>query len=309
MSKKDPSIADIIAQFAIKPPSGTTADAWISGLAEWLEGPYEKLVHPERKPGLHASGLGKVCARREVLEEVFGAPDNKKKAGNFLTFDIGHAMHFWWQHRYLGPKGELWGDWECLGCRKTVTGFMPLDCPCGAPWQDAIRYHELAVEDKELGYVGHSDGIIVDQTSGVRRIFEFKTCGPQDYMELRAPKWDHIVQAHAYMRCLGPQEALIVYMDKGKQADWTMTPGGTFIATTPHIKAFVVPFDPVVWNPIEERIKEHHSARGLIEALRADGTRPSQSHVEQFRRVCDSPRCEQAKYCPVVKQCFNLGVK
>lgn len=306
MAAKDPSIADIIAQFAVKGTVGNTAEQWVKELSQWLEGDYGKLVHPAREPGLHASGLYKTCGRRVMLLEVFPTAEVSLKAGNHLTYDVGHAMHFWWQHRYLGPKGELWGDWECLGCKTIVKGFMPLNCPCGAPWQDAIRYHELEVRDTVLGYVGHSDGIIVDK-NGVRRVFEFKTVNPTEYPELRAAKWEHVIQAHAYMRCLGTQEALIVYLDKGRQCDWTVSSALGFQAGAPHVKAFVVPFDPVIWNPIEERIKVHHEAVTHLQQILSAGKRPAQSDVSRFKRVCDGPRCETAKNCPVAKQCFALG--
>ena len=109
------SIGDLIAQFKDKTPAPSIAPAqeWFNQFQEWLTKDYERIVHHDRKPGLHASGLYDVCARRNVLMTVYGSHTTPHTAGNYFTFDVGHALHYWWQERYLGPKQELWGDWMC----------------------------------------------------------------------------------------------------------------------------------------------------------------------------------------------------
>jgi len=321
-------ISGIVKAFAVtSPTTGFQLDAeWLNDLQTWLEGPYGSLVHDVRAPGLHASGLGRVCARRSVLIEAFCAVQEPKRAGNQLTFDIGHAMHFWWQHRYLGPTQELWGDWICIACpcptcakldklpehgcsdcrntrRKLTHGFMPMDCSCGVDWRDAIRFLEMPVVDEKLGYVGHADGLIVRPR---KRVFEFKTSGPNDYPDLVAPKKDHIIQAHAYMRRLGCDEALVVYQDKGRQCDWTVNARGDWIPGALHIKPFIVRYDPLVWDPIERRIKDHHEAARLLQSILDEGRRPTSADVRKFDRVCSSMRAELARDCPVRNQCFML---
>ena len=49
--------------------------------------------------------------------------------------------------------------------------------------------------NEELGYVGHTDGVLDHKPN--RRIFEFKTISPSEYNKLdkKGPKEDHIVQA------------------------------------------------------------------------------------------------------------------
>jgi len=324
MASKPPSIGDIVSQFAVPPgPPSSPAQEWLDDLSHWLETGYEKLIHAERSPGLHASGLGSVCARREMIEETFGKPAKKARAGNMLTYDFGHAMHFWWQNRYLGPKQELWGDWKCSACpcaacgerpgdacpdckgtgRKTTRGLMPLNCECGTSWQDSIRYMEFMVENKALNYVGHTDGILLRK--GKKSIFEFKTDGPSTYEDRKAPNPEHIIQAHAYMQPLGLTDALIVYQAKGGQCKWTKE-GGNWVAGQVHIKPFVVNFDPVVWGPIEQRIRDHHEARALIQTILDEKRRPTRDDIAKFKRVCDSPKCDLARNCPVSRECFNL---
>jgi len=212
------SIGDLIAQFKDpKPePEDNPAQEWFLDFQEWLVSDYEKTVHHDRKPGLHASSLGSICARRSMVIAAYGARRYPHTAGNYFTFDVGHALHFWWQERYLGPRQELIGDWKCMACecvkcgplitklgsraplsredkqrifrtckacqgtgRKVTHGLMPLDCDCGTPWQDSISYMELPVVHKELDYVGHCDGIL--DHSPKKRLFEFKTISVSEY--------------------------------------------------------------------------------------------------------------------------------
>jgi hypothetical protein len=330
MSGKPPSIGDIISQFAMPPtPPSSPAQEWLHDFTSWLENSYEKTVHATRAPGLHASDLPSVCARRELIYETFGKPAKKTRAGNALIYGFGHAMHFWWQNRFLGPKQELWGDWLCTACpcilcgnsdlsskpepnckichgagRKITRGFMPMECECGLPWQDTIRYMEVMVENKELGYVGHTDGII--RRNSQEFVFEFKTDGEKYYAEREAPELKHIIQAHAYMGPLQINKALIVYQNKGKQCEFTRN-GSEWTAGAVNIKPYFISFDPVIWGPIEQRVKDHHEARAYIQQILDDGRKFNRDDIAKFRRVCDSPKCQLARDCPVASQCFSLS--
>ena len=69
-----------------------------------------------------------------------------------------------------------------------------------------------------------------------------------------------------------------------------------------------VPFDPVIWGPMEARIMDHHRAVEFLQKLASEKRSPSQAEVATFGRVCDNPKCEMARMCPMKKQCFNLSV-
>lgn len=291
------------ASNVVKPPA-PNADKWLENFCIWLEESYQKLVHHERDPRLHASTLYQTCARKELLIELLKPPPEHLVAGQLMTFDVGHMMHWWWQHRYLGPKQELWGDWYCAGCALTTHGFMPLACPCGRDWRSAINYKELLVEDKTLGYVGHTDGVLVDRVSGKRRIFEFKSASPTDYKEITKPKKAHIIQAHAYMRVLGPDEALIVYQNKGSQCEWRKN-GEEWIPGKPNIKPFIVKFDNNLWSKVEKQIHDRADALTELNAILKDG-KLTEAQVCKWGRICESRNDEPAKYCPVAGPCFNM---
>jgi len=341
------SIGDLIRQFKQTPttaPKANPAQEWFNGFQEWLANDYEKVVHHDRKPGLHASALGSVCARRNMLVEAFGFVPSKHTAGNYFTFDVGHALHYWWQERYLGPKQELIGDWMCVACpcarcgpriaqlgdisleakrevwkscdacrhtgRKVIRGLMPMECSCGVPWQDAIRYLELPVVDKDLDYCGHTDGVLNHQPK--KRLFEFKTISPSEYernfikVAVPEPKHDHVVQAHAYMAPLGLDEALIVYEHKGSQCKWKVDMFGQFVAGEPKVLPFLIQFDEELWAGIVMRIHDHHKSVEVINDYREQGVRLPRASVSEFERVCSDNKCELAKRCPVSRECFVL---
>jgi hypothetical protein len=315
------SIGDLIASFADEETT-TGAGEWLEDLKSWLTNDYDSLVHRVRKPGLHASGLGKVCGRRNLVAATFGMRLVPNTAGNYFTYDVGHALHFWWQERYLGPKQELWGDWMCVAClcrecegtgtngckhcrltgRKVTRGLMPMNCDCGVPWQDAIRYLEIPVENEELGYVGHCDGVLVHKPN--RRLFEFKTISPADYDKLNAPKADHVIQAHAYMKPLGLDEALIVYENKGSQCKWRVNMFGQFVAGEPKVRPFVVEWDQGIWDSTVTRILDHRRSMEILDGLGDD--RPTREEISKLPRVCGDKKCELAARCPVSRECFSI---
>jgi hypothetical protein len=337
------SIGDLIAQFATekKPNEPSPVQQWFGDLQKWIEKDYDKLVHPVRTPGLHASGLGKVCGRRSMLINAFGSNEPPFVAGNYFTFDVGHSLHFWWQHRYLGPKQELIGDWACMACpcpdceaqvrkkkalttearkkifeqcttcrgtgRKVTRGLMPMNCSCGVAWQEAIQYLELPVENKELGYTGHTDGILAHVPK--HRVFEFKTMSPSEYEKLDAdgPKEEHIIQAHAYMGPLGLDEAIIVYENKGSQCKWSVNMFGQFVAGEPKVKPFMIKYDQALWDKVVARIHDHHRAEDLLKKIMGEDRRASKVEISSFVRVCANAKCDLAERCPVSRECFQLA--
>jgi hypothetical protein len=86
----------------------------------------------ERKKGVwHPSEIVSdgFCPRFEVLRRRQKLPIAKKTVDVEMEriFDVGHAVHHWYQERYLGPMGILWGNWRCSRCLTVVQGVMPKD--------------------------------------------------------------------------------------------------------------------------------------------------------------------------------------
>lgn len=304
-----PSFKDLASlmkrQPKIQRPDAPDAEKWLNNFTLWLEECYAKVVPHERDESvIHCSSMYQVCARKEWLIRKYSPAPEHILAGQQLTFDIGHAMHWWWQHRYLGPRQELWGDWLCSGCKSKTRGFMPMNCSCGMDWRIGVSYLEMEARDDKLGYIGHTDGVLVDRTSDHRRIFEFKSISDYEYKKLKAPKSAHVIQAHAYMRALGPMEALIVYANKGIQCEWERS-NGDLRAGKINIKPYIVKFDTDLWSEIEKRIKDRKEALKELNAI-LDGGSITEAHIAKCSRICETKDDDAAKYCPVREQCFRL---
>ncbi|MGD9727900.1 MAG: hypothetical protein AB7V39_16140 [Nitrospiraceae bacterium] len=167
---------------------------------------------------------------------------------------------------------------------------------------------ELPVVNKELGYVGHTDGILDHKPK--RRIFEFKTISPSEYDKYPGastprPKPEHVIQAHAYMQPLGLDETLIIYENKGSQCKWTVNMFGQFVAGEPKVVPILIHFDQELWNGVIARIHEHHRSVAVIEDHKASGKRLPRASIDGFERICSEKNCDMASRCPVSRECFS----
>ena len=269
-------------------------------LTTWLVDDYPKL-QKEREAGLHASSLWKTCARQHILVAAHKINTKEKfEAGSYLTFDIGHAMHHWWQNNYLGPMQVLHGNWHCKRCDKiTFTGLQPEVCPaCKANRREVLDYSELPVRDEEMRFVGHCDGVL--HLGDFKAVFEFKTASPSEYDKLTQPKLQHMVQAHAYMHGLKLQHTLVVYLNKGSQCEWKKDANG-WQAGRPKVKVFHVKFDAVYWQNYVKRCKDHKTADDLVRSLPV----VTPEHALKFERICAHQRSPLAEDCDVAAQCFS----
>ena len=185
---------------------------------------------------------------------------------------------------------------------------MPKKCPkCDVVWRNEvdgiqnILYDEVFVEDKELDYCGHCDGIMISR-AGKKFVFEFKTISPSQFKKLKQPKHAHVVQTHAYMNALRLKQAVVLYLDKGSQADWKKLSDGTWISPNPHIKSFTVKFDDELWATLVTRINEYHKAAKTAKALPTVEI----EHINEYPRPCTHKGCDMAGDCGVRDMCFAI---
>ncbi|MCK5642023.1 MAG: hypothetical protein KAJ19_14560 [Gammaproteobacteria bacterium] len=159
----------------------------------------------KRKPdfravGWHVSEFHKLCPREEVLRRIVG---KEEKSPTFAPrtkriFDVGSALHKWYQNDYFGNMGILWGKWMCLGCETIYWGFKPKDdCWCGRTYYD---YKEVPVEAKlsvtyseKKSIVGHSDGLIYWCHKWY--VLEIKTINDRGFERLTGAYADHKSQS------------------------------------------------------------------------------------------------------------------
>lgn len=156
-----------------------------------------------RADGWHPSSFCDMCARHDVIFKIAGLKekDDPITARLRRIFDTGSALHDWYQTKYLGPAGLLWGKWMCSRCHGVTWGFMPEtkhECDgaqyhytCAKLCHDGPRPGERNVErvkarggcnhcgiwgqweykevpvlyehrDLKVPIVGHSDGLVTD---------------------------------------------------------------------------------------------------------------------------------------------------
>jgi len=251
-----------------------------------------------RAAGFHVSQLYYLCPRKIIFDAMNELPLEavKPPAGLRITFDIGTAVHEWFQDRYLGPMGLLWGDWRCKVCKHVVKeSYMPGSCEaCGAS-QRKIGYKELGVRDPEHNLVGHADGILMPPGEAPR-LLEMKTINTTGWGKLQHPYQAHVWQATAYMKLLDLSAVEFWYIDKGRQFDTYKGKDRT------RIKAFVVPFDPVIWEKIKDKLL---LAMSLQEDIK-NGVSFTEERAVGIKRVCWNKSCFIAKDCPFAKQCFSV---
>jgi len=293
---------------------GNFADDLREDFLNWLVN--GKGEEPPRAPGLHCSSLWRTCPRVPLLEKKYAEylRVEKETPGQRLTYDVGHALHAMMQNGYLGEFGRLYGNWVCLSCSPgednepviVHEGTLPRKCPkCSAPWRytdgtNNLIYAEMFVEDNVLKYCGHCDGIMLSR-EGHKFVFEFKTISPSQYKGLKQPKYEHIVQCHAYMNALGLDHAVVFYLDKGSQADWRKLADG-WISPNPHIKVFLVKFDHELWGSMRERIEEYHKADEIAKKLPVVEI----DDINKFARVCTHKGCDMAGDCSARDMCFAI---
>jgi len=220
---------------------------------------------------LRVSGIANVLAALPQMREANSLAEllpiePPNTIGQQMNFDVGHALHGWWQNVYVSDLTaesgfRLWGDWTCRGCGATHRGgFKPQDsCACGR--ENPFIYTELEVTNPTLRYRGHPDGLLVEgDLLDPSIVMEIKTIGPTAWDKIFKPADDHRIQVHCYERATGCREALYVYVDKGKQSKWRRNPDGSFKTVgEPRVKVFHETFDDALWSEIESGIGEFWS--------------------------------------------------
>lgn len=220
-------------------------------------------VAPEKQQQLvlRCSSLSDVLSGAAIvpasLAEATAVPA-PNDIGSQLNFDVGHAIHEWWQNQYLAHMGDdfqLLGNWLCLSCKALAEmTTKPEQCACGASGQ-AIRYTEIDLYSEELRLYGHPDCVF--GPGHPRYLGEIKTIGSDRFDKLSSPVQEHRIQTHAYMKMLGLREVIFVYVDKGKQSLWRKSPSGVFVTFgPPRVKFFHEQFDDLLWARIEAAMQK-----------------------------------------------------
>lgn len=230
------SLGDIISQDAGMP-------APIASIVHDLRLAMNKRAPDYRAHGWHPSGLMDMCPRAQVLDQLVTGKVTREDIDTRtqIIFDVGNALHQWWQEQYFGPMGVLKGKWRCARCGFKTIGMetmptQPHDCEGDASLLEgtpklnpsparisfsnnrAWKFDEVPVESEEWGIVGHSDGIyVLGKGTFIEEdvVLDIKTAGPSFWAGGARPYPSNIFQLNLYMWLLGKTKGVLLYVDKG----------------------------------------------------------------------------------------------
>lgn len=272
-----PKLSDLIQLLNARPPAEPTglADSFREALFKFLRGERCNKLKPDVENNyLRCSAMPRVLDSlprlrfAQTITDIvpIGTPNT---IGEQLNFDVGHAIHYWWQNIYIAnftadAGFKLWGDWAC-GCNIVQKTTRPVDvcAACKVPW----TYSEIEVKDDVLRYKGHPDGLlVVGEAAEPTVVLEIKTIGTQGFDALVEPVADHRRQVHPYMRSTGCRDVIFVYIDKGKQSLWKFQGGGFVTVGEPRVKVFHEQFNDALWDQMESGIVEFWQIMDRVKA-------------------------------------------
>lgn len=168
----------------------------------------------------HVSSLYYMCPRCEIYKAVLPAemlPQDRLDAITKARFDVGHAMHYWYQNKYLGPMGVLKGKWQCSRCHDVVRGLMPTGfCKkCAGEGRDKVKewvFDETVVLSKKWNIKGKTDGVLV--LDDLEYVLDIKTCKPSLFGSLKSAWPSGVYQVQVYMWLLKIERGILLYVDK-----------------------------------------------------------------------------------------------
>jgi len=249
------------------------------------------------RPYLRCSGLHAVCVREQVLGWRLGKEIIRRHGdGLQVTFDIGHATHYFMQNSRRYFRNVAVGWWECAACGwKRFGRVQAQTCPkCGAHPRAFFYSEHHMLLDNPFRLSGHPD-MFLEVASGEYRVTEIKTINGEAFKDLCAPLGDHIVQVTGYMMGLehdkslpirvNTQSALIIYVSKA--ATKGQSP----------MKAFHVGRTEAYENMILEELD--HLQRAVDD--------PGHNPPGDTRCIESNWQVYRAKVCPVRKECRAIG--
>ena len=196
---------------------------------------------------IHASSLGG-CTKKLWYKVTYAEVRKNISPELYDTFNHGHAVHDWRQGMYK----------EVL---KNNPKYTFLD--------------ELKTSDQKYGggidpmIVGSTDGLLIDNETGLRYIYELKTMAEKSWDRLRSPQQKHILQGNIYAKAFGAEGVLFEYYNKNKDKS----------------KEYYVEFDP-----------------GAIDAAMSQLNYVF-SHLEKGEEPRPDPSYFECKSCPYYHLC------
>ena len=175
---------------------------------------------------LRMSQMHNVCVRGQLLAYRNNISSREMVSpGMQVTFDIGNALHEFFQNSYKYLGNNRLGWWRCVSCDHVIFGRKPSQkcIKCGAS-PEALRYLEHTLNlPKDIPVSGHID-CFLEVSPGDVRVLDFKTINGEDFANLQSPKAEHCIQVNGYMHYIqsdlkmpiriNPERGLLLYISK-----------------------------------------------------------------------------------------------
>lgn len=246
-----------------------------------------------------ASQLYTSCMRMYVISYMKKIPI--KDYTNFnqrLTFNLGHAVHYWVQNDPFLFGSRRRGLWKCAACGY-VMGFGPPPvgkCPECSAYNEALQYYEYPFEVKrDLFLTGHTDMFLQTKYRKLPCIIDLKTISQKQFPSLEAPKIEAEWQVQAYMWACSQDEYLshlvdhelgfVIYISKGWHND--MLP----------VKTFPVYRNDSMLGRIKEKLKKF-----------ADGIKSYPNNIPEPLPICVNTKWDHytSKQCQLRLMCRGI---
>lgn len=132
----------------------------------------------QREDRLRVSGFP-YCGLKDAYHRMLEEPPEDDAYGMSYYTTVGTAAHLVFQ-RFMGSKGQIYGDWKCLSCKTTKEFSNSNKCP---KCKSEMLYEELTVASgKHL--TGHVDGLFKTK-SGRYVVIDYKTSSVKSIMAHR----------------------------------------------------------------------------------------------------------------------------
>lgn len=272
------------------------------------------------------------CSREELIGEILlkHVPillrqEKRPNVDLQAIFDVGTAVHFFWQREYLGPFGILYGIWKTNCCNTYTCGPIPqkpvsgepgkyhygICANCGRPF--SVEYEEICFSIPVPGRAisGHCDGVCFDNVDNGWRIVELKTMNTFQFKKLDAPLPAHVEQLNLYMHAMQnyPElSSLHTYRPElSKQIAASLLPGLIVYidknSDSGNIKTYTVKYNLQLANTLIDRVREANlclaaSDLGHMEHVLPDGL------LEDSCGACKGAKCPVQRIC---KLCSTVG--
>lgn len=248
----------------------------------------------DRSDAWHPSGFCSMCARAHLLQRILNisTPVSIIEPKQKRIFDVGKALHWWYQNKYFGPMNILWGKWKCRSCNLVQWGLMPQGKCIRCSDSGTYYYKEIPIVAKlpgcEKPIRGRCDGLLYLGSEWLS--LEIKTINEDGFRFLGSPYPGAIAQAQVYSELIRqkhvlapseifiptPSRLMVLYINKNDSTE----------------KEFIIDLDSkLAKQKISEPIKFEVGLR--------------EKKLPPKWEVCKDKLDKPARYCNVKVPCFQ----